>query len=256
MRELARLEAVELSEYWADEARNFTPWLIKEENLAVLSEALSMDLIPVGREHPVGPFRADIVCRVANIDSDDDSEGGSHNEPVILIENQLKRTDHKHLGQLLTYAAGLDAVTIVWIAKTFSEEHRAALEWLNNITNQRFRFFGVEVQLWKIGDSTAAPNFDVVSKPNDWALTTRLFESGAASGVEVLRSRYWTDLAEYMADTNHNLVIRLPRNKHVVGFAMGRTMLLQRLAARPQLRASSTRFLLDYESNETNGSKL
>ena len=222
MTELARLEAVELKEYWADEAKDFTPWLFKEENLVVLSEALNMELVPVSTEKSVGPFRADIVCRVANGDPDDDSEAHSDSKSVILIENQLTRSNHKHLGQLLTYAAGLDAGTIVWIAKTFADEHRAALEWLNSITDQRFRFFGVEVQLWKIGDSVAAPKFEVVSQPNDWALETRRLEEGAASNVEILRSRYWTGLAEYMEEDDHRLVIQLPRTGYVVGFAMGR----------------------------------
>jgi len=85
----------------------------------------------------------------------------------VLIENQLERTDHTHLGQLLTYASGLEAVTIVWIAARFTEKHRSTLDWLNKITDDRFRFFGLEVELWRIGDSPAAPKFNVVSKPND-----------------------------------------------------------------------------------------
>jgi hypothetical protein len=87
----------------------------------------------------------------------------------VLIENQFERTDHIHLGQLLTYASGLEAVTIVWIAAKFTEEHRATLDWLNKITNESFRFFGLEVELWRIGNSPAAPKFNVVSKPNEWS---------------------------------------------------------------------------------------
>jgi hypothetical protein len=86
----------------------------------------------------------------------------------VLIENQLGRTDHTHLGQLLTYAAGLEAVTIVWIAQPITDEHRAALTWLNEITDERFRFFGLEIEAWRIGDSPPAPKFNVVVKPNDW----------------------------------------------------------------------------------------
>ena len=85
----------------------------------------------------------------------------------MLIENQLEGTDHRHLGQLLTYAAGLDAVTIVWLAERFTEEHRAALDWLNRVTDERITFFGLEIELWRIGDSLMAPKFNVVSKPND-----------------------------------------------------------------------------------------
>jgi len=87
----------------------------------------------------------------------------------VLIENQLERTDHTHLGQLLTYASGLEAVTIVWIAERFTEEHRSTLDWLNKITDESFRFFGLEVELWRIGNSPAAPKFNLVSKPNEWS---------------------------------------------------------------------------------------
>ena len=153
---MGRLERVELRDIWASEATSFTPWLARPENLAVLGEALNIDLELEAQERAVGPFRADILCK----DTDKDR--------WVLIENQLERTDHTHLGQLLTYASGLDAVTIVWIAARFTEEHRSTLDWLNKITNESFRFFGLEVELWKIGNSPAAPKFNVVSKPNEW----------------------------------------------------------------------------------------
>ena len=92
----------------------------------------------------------------------------------VLIENQLGRTDHSHLGQILTYSAGLDDIhTVIWIAEEFSEEHRAALDWQNEITEERFQFFGVEIEIWKIGDSLPAPKFNVVSKPNNWSRSVR-----------------------------------------------------------------------------------
>ena len=153
---LGRLERVDLRQEWKTEAQDFTPWLAQEINLAILSETLNMDLETAGQEESVGPFRADILCR----DTLDDS--------WVLIENQLERTDHTHLGQLLTYAAGLQTVTIVWVAANFTDEHRAALDWLNEITDERFRFFGLEVELWKIGNSPAAPKFNIVAKPNEW----------------------------------------------------------------------------------------
>ena len=124
-----------------------------------MANALGLELEIEAQEKEVGSFRADILCK----DLD--------NESWVLIENQLERTDHTHLGQLLTYAAGLQAVTIIWIAARFSEEHRASLDWLNEITDESFRFFGLEVELWKIGSSPAAPKFNIVSKPNDWTLS-------------------------------------------------------------------------------------
>ena len=96
----------------------------------------------------------------------------------MLIENQLERTDHVHLGQLLTYAAGLNAVTIVWIAERFTEEHRAALDWLNERTDEKVNFFGLEVELWQIGESAIARKFNVISQPNDWSRTVQQAAAG------------------------------------------------------------------------------
>jgi len=124
---LGRLSRVDLRDIWTSEASDFTPWLARPENIAVLSEALDIDLEVEAQERPVGPFRADILCKDTGTDQ------------WVLIENQLERTDHTHLGQLLTYASGLDAVTIVWIAANFTEEHRSTLDWLNKITNEGFR---------------------------------------------------------------------------------------------------------------------
>ena len=154
---LGRLEpVVDLRSIWATEDQDFTPWLAQSENLIILSDTLGMEVATEGTEQGVGPFRADILCR----NTQDDS--------LVLIENQLERTDHNHLGQLLTYAAGLQTVTIIWVAAIFTDEHRAAVDWLNEITDERFRFFGLEIELWRIGDSVAAPKFNVVAKPNEW----------------------------------------------------------------------------------------
>ncbi|WP_415714466.1 hypothetical protein [Roseibium sp.] len=155
--ELGNLERVELRDIWASEAADFTPWLARAENLSILGDTLNIDLELEAQEKSVGPFRADILCKDIG------------NDNWVLVENQLERTDHSHLGQLLTYASGLQAVTIVWIAAHFTDEHRSTLDWLNKITDESFRFFGLEVELWRIGDSPAAPKFNIVSKPNDWS---------------------------------------------------------------------------------------
>ena len=141
---LGRLVKVELREAWFSEASDFTPWLAETENLRLLGETIGMTWNAKLRRRK-WPFRADILCRDTTTNN------------WVLIENQLERTDHSHLGQLLTYAAGLTAVTIVWIAHRFTEEHRAALDWLNEKTEEGINFFGLEVELWRIGDSPAAP---------------------------------------------------------------------------------------------------
>jgi hypothetical protein len=182
---IGRLTRVELREIWIREATDFTLWLAREENLAVLAETLGIDLELEAQEKAVGPFRADILCK--DIDSN----------AWVLIENQLECTDHSHLGQLLTYASGLQAVTIIWIAARFTEEHRATLDWLNKITDESFRFFGLEVELWRIGDSPAAPKFNIVSKPNDWSRSV----AQAARAI---------DEAE-LSKTRHNATVLLGR---------------------------------------------
>ena len=157
-KQLGRLEKIKnIRDIWDTEDRDFTPWLAEENNIALLGDAIGLSLEVEAQEKAVGPFRADILCK----DTADDS--------WVLIENQLERTDHKHLGQLMTYASGLKAVTIVWLATKFTEEHRSSLDWLNQITDDSFNFFGLEIELWKIDDSLIAPKFNVVSKPNDWS---------------------------------------------------------------------------------------
>ena len=145
-----------------------------------------MDLEVEAQERAVGPFRADILCKDISTNR------------WVLIENQLERTDHTHLGQLLTYASGLEAVTIVWIAARFTEEHRSTLDWLNKITDESFRFFGLEVELWRIGDSPAAPKFNVVSKPNDWshsvAQAARVIDDAELSDTRLEQREYWAAL--------------------------------------------------------------
>ncbi len=162
MEKLGRIERVELRSIWTSEDKHFTPWLAQPENLKILEETLGIELELEAQEKYVGPFRADILCK-----------NTVEKDSWVIIENQIERTDHKHLGQLLTYAAGLKASTIVWISAEFSEEHRATLDWLNQMADKSARFFGLEIELWKIGDLPAAPRFNIVCQPNDWETTVR-----------------------------------------------------------------------------------
>jgi hypothetical protein len=211
---LGRLEKIDLREIWRTEALDFTPWLAREENIAILSETLGLDLEVEAQERNVGPFRADILCK----DLDDNS--------WVLIENQLERTDHGHLGQLLTYASGLTAVTIVWVAAQFTEEHRAALDWLNEITDEKFQFFGLEVELWRIGDSPAAPKFNVVSKPNHWSKSvskaSKRIESEALTDLKQLQLGYWEALNKRL-EGHPYLRLRKPLPQHWHNFSLGRS---------------------------------
>jgi hypothetical protein len=215
---LARLERVELRNAWASESSDFTPWLAQEENIRLLGEAIGIELEVEAEEKNVGPFRADILCK--------DIANGTW----VLIENQLERTDHLHLGQLITYAAGLHAVTIVWIASRFTDEHRAALDWLNEVTNDSILFFGLEVELWRIADSPMAPKFNIISSPNDWTKSVadarKVIEQGAASESGQRYIEFWTFFGRQIELRKSNLRIPKPNADYWKSFSLGRSEFL------------------------------
>jgi Domain of unknown function (DUF4268) len=188
---LSRLQRVDLRQVWSHEAHIFTPWLAMPENLTLLAESLgfeNLDLIQT--EQSVEEFSADIVARVPDTGE------------IVLIENQLERSDHSHLGQLLAYAAGTKASAMVWIAPSFAAGHRAALEWLNDKTPSEIAFFAVGVEAWKIGDSPPAPRFNVLVKPNEWVRSVQRGLEGATSANKE-DAEYWAAFQSYLIE--HNL---------------------------------------------------
>jgi Domain of unknown function (DUF4268) len=178
---LGRLRSVELREVWASEPYSFTPWLAQTDNLQFLAESLGLPgLELVATERQVDIFSADIVAKASGTGE------------TVLIENQIERSDHVHLGQILTYAAGLEAAIIVWVSKRFTEGHRAAIDWLNRITAKDFAFFAVEVEAFRIGESVPAPRFTVVSRPNDWARSLRAVSHDPAIDKQAnAHASYW-----------------------------------------------------------------
>lgn len=207
---LGKLTSVELRKVWESEAGNFTPWLAEDENLALLGQKIGLDDLELeAQEKNVGPFRADILAK--------DSTNGNW----VLIENQLERTDHTHLGQLITYAAGLKAASIVWVADRFTEEHRAALDWLNEVTDERINFFGLEIELWRIGESQVAPKFNMVCKPNEWTKSPPFVDKGL-SETGKLYLAYWTALREYL-QSNSKIRMGKPHPNMWTTFPVGRS---------------------------------
>jgi hypothetical protein len=179
MMDLGKLEQVDPRTVWAHEAYDFTPWLLS--NADALAEVLGVDLELTANEHPVGGYSLDLIGRDLT------------NDCVLIVENQLATTDHSHLGQTLTYAAGTDAATIVWIATTFREEHRQALDWLNNLAGENAKFFGLEIRAVRIGDSAVAPMLALRAQPNDWhaTLSTVAKTSWKTNGKADLYKRFW-----------------------------------------------------------------
>ncbi|MDE0653900.1 MAG: DUF4268 domain-containing protein [bacterium] len=180
MVEVASLDEVPLREVWPDEARDFTPWLAAHPDQ--LGKELHMDLELERAEFAVGPFSADVVLRDANTGQ------------RVVVENLLEKTDHDHLGKLITYAAGLEAHWAVLVAKVFQPEHRSALTWLNSISGEGSGFFGIEVHAVRIGTSPAAVRLDVVVAPDNFARRAR----AGAKTVSETNSRYTDWWAEFL----------------------------------------------------------
>jgi hypothetical protein len=212
---LGKLEKVELKTIWEHEAHNFTPWLAQKENLELLGNTIGIELELEAQEKNVGPFRADILCK------------NTADDTMVLIENQIAKTDHTHLGQLLTYAAGLQSVVIIWVASKFTEEHRKALDWLNEITDEKFSFFGLEVELWKIGNSPAAAKFNISSQPNNWSKTVaraaKNLDNTETSETKGLQYRYWQNFIAYLENSSSTLRSQSPTPKHWLTFSIGRS---------------------------------
>ena len=210
MGDLGRLEQVDIREVWAHEARDFSSWLAKQENLSVLGDQLGIDIEPLGTEVDVGRFRIDILAKEPNTDE------------RIIIENQLEPTNHDHLGKVITYAAGLDAHYLIWIVKDVLPEHLKAVEWLNEHLDESVRCFLIKIEVWKIGESKPAPRFDVISVKNDWAATVkRSVASTEVSELKLRQQAFWQRFVAYCRNKDSSLKLQTPRPQHWLDFSMG-----------------------------------
>jgi hypothetical protein len=211
---LSHLRSIEPRAVWESEAQHFTPWLAEPENFDVLAKTLHfVDAEVEATERAVGAFSADIVAR--------DRDG------LILIENQLEQTDHTHLGQILTYLAGLEeTLKVVWISTRLRDEHRAAIDWLNSNTPSQFLFFGVELEVYQIEDSAAAPYFHVAARPNEWSrhisARARQAASGVADGRSQFYRKFWSFLAAYLEEHDDSFGSGNPPSRHWWRFGIGR----------------------------------
>ena len=184
MAALGKIEKIDdLRSVWPHEALDFSKWLSQEENLALLSDSIGIDIVLEELESPVGGFSVDLYA----------TEEGTGRK--IIIENQLEDTNHDHLGKIITYASGKGAEVVVWIVKRARDEHKQAVEWLNQHTDENIGFFLLEIQLWKINDSLPAPKFNVVERPNDWAKTMKAVEG--LSDTKKLQLEFWQAFNDY-----------------------------------------------------------
>lgn len=209
MAEIGKLIEVDVRELWKHEQYDFSNWLAKESNIEYLNEILGLTLIEVEKEINVGPYRCDIVAT-------DETSGLK-----VIIENQLESTNHDHLGKIITYASGLDAKVIVWIVKEAKEEHRAAIEWLNNYTSSEIDFFLIEIHAYKIGDSNPAPKFEVVEKPNDFVKRSKNKDDGELNASQTERLIFWKQFNDRVALKGKPFNIRKPTTDHWYDIAIG-----------------------------------
>ncbi len=209
---IAKLNKVELREVWAHEAHDFTKWLAEPENLELLSDEIGIGIELVQVEANVGRYNVDILAREENTDK------------KIIIENQLETTNHSHLGQLITYAAGLEAEYIIWLVREAREEHQQAVDWLNEHTDDKLNFFLVVVELWQIAASDAAVKFLVVSRPNDWKKAVmETAADGEQTETKTSQIEFWQKLREFASSKFPELKLRTPRGQHWYDISIGRS---------------------------------
>ena len=213
--QLGALKSVALRQVWPHEAHDFTQWLGRDENLALLCDELEISVENVRLEVASGRYNADIVAEL------------STSKKVVIIENQLETTDHKHLGQLLTYASAHDASVIIWNVSDYTEEHRQAIDWFNQHMPESISFFLVKVELWQIGDSLPAPKFNIICQPNNWAKTVvrASREEGAGpSDLKLMQQRFWNEFKEWAQQHRPQSQLRLgrtPRPQHWYDISFG-----------------------------------
>lgn len=206
---LGVMDEVDVKTLWKHEQYDFSNWLAKEENIEYLNEILGLTLVDVNKEVYVGAYRCDLVAK-------DETTGIK-----VIIENQLEASNHDHLGKIITYASGLNAQVIVWIVTQAREEHRSAIEWLNNNTGNDLNFFLIELHAYTIGDSLPAPKFEVVEKPNGFIK----FSKGYAemSNLESERLAFWTRFNEVVAERGKPFNVRKPSTKHWYDINIGKS---------------------------------
>ena len=211
---LGTLKKADVRAVWTHEAYDFTQWLAKEENLQLLSEEVGIDISLIDTEVFAGKYKVDILAE----------EEGTNRK--IIIENQLEFTDHKHLGQIITYASGYNAEIVIWIVKGVNDEHLQAVEWLNSVINASINFFLIQIEIWQIDDSKYAPKFNVFAKPNEWSKMLKDTKGKTdLTDTKLNQLEFWNKLKEYNNASNSKLKFsRTPRAQHWYNVSIGSSL--------------------------------
>lgn len=207
---MGKLVEVDIRKLWGHEQYDFSNWLTERDNLELLNETIGLTLSEVEKEVYVGSYRCDLVGK-------DEVTGEK-----VIIENQLEASNHDHLGKIITYASGLDAAVIVWIVKEAREEHRSAIEWLNNNTATNINFFLIEIHAYQIGDSLYAPKFEVLEKPNGFIKNAKTQSgSGDYSRSQSERLEFWNAFNEVLVRRGKPFNVRKATTDHWYNVAIG-----------------------------------
>ena len=207
---IGKLEEVDIRELWKHEQYDFSEWLSKKENIENLNEILGLTLVDISKETYVGSYRCDLFAK-------DETTGIK-----VIIENQLEMSNHDHLGKIITYASGLDAKVVVWIVKEAREEHRSAIEWLNNNTNSNVNFFLIEIHAYKIGNSDNAPMFQVIEQPNDFIKNNKSTNSSdTMNKSQSQRVEFWNQFNNILVERGKPFNVRKATTDHWYNVAIG-----------------------------------
>ena len=200
---LSKLEKIDLRSVWRHEALDYTNWLARPENLELLSDEIGIGISLIQTEYSVGKFNVDILAEEENTGR------------KIVIENQLESTDHDHLGKIITYASGVDAEIIVWIVKSVRDEHKQAVDWLNEHTSSKVNVFAIEMEVWKIADSPYAPKFNIIAEPNDWAKAVKSASvQSDLSDTKLKQLDFWAKFIEFVKERNSEVKLKKAYPQH------------------------------------------
>ena len=207
---IGKLEEVDIRELWKHEQYDFSEWLSEKENIENLNDILGLTLVDISKETYVGSYRCDLFAK-------DETTGIK-----VIIENQLEMSNHDHLGKIITYASGLDAKVVVWIVKEAREEHRSAIEWLNNNTNSNINFFLIEIHAYKIGNSDNAPMFQVIEQPNDFIKNNKSINSNdTMNKSQSQRLEFWNQFNNVLVERGKPFNVRKATTDHWYNVAIG-----------------------------------